>query len=1261
MQSIPAQSNMGIHFKYCEVRPHLNCFNPVPGAVDTVGRNVFELGGGFKFCLKIDTVDAGFAPIRVVLVLDQSYSMCRNPRGDCCTAGDSSNNCMMNDPNDMRIVAAHAFVDSLVKKSPNSSVGVVVYDQDAFATNPLKLNDQNNVVSIHAAIDKASCIAHNWPPLTPSPPDGLAKITKTKETYLGEGMAAGLTTIDYNYDSIIGVSRHIIQLTDGAWDDKVANLATPDTLINAYKAQFPGRPVPTIHGVFLSNVQLHELHGYPPEGCSNDLPVILGKLETATKLTGGLYISGATPQTVVDYFNKLLNRMTERLPQQLTGMIVTNTTTGDVRNQKTISQVDTSMTDSVSYEATLDNLPLVMGLNTLKVQRIIKKPGTDILDTVPSTVSIYRVEDWTSQIDPKEFDLFCVPDSTAISIKVTPSVTPVNSPFTVDAAITMKNKLILDNVEVRAFTQFPDDAVNTKAVFHLEQNLKNSAAVGGEATGSSVAYNQTDTLFGRSVMSQGSFKTSIAAIAGDFALEAWIRPSPAGGQTDIFSGNGFTFGIGADRILYFTPAGAQQVKSSVAVDANAWSHVAISRVAGAVRIYINAVDVSTPVQFTSALQGDLTIACPIGGLLDEVRISDHNRMRENSNFPRLDIPSLQNPTWIINGQSKTQPILVLSPTMWNNGNIRFQFSSPLPLQAVINFQHLGPVESRWSKNGNSVYAIGDLIPIVSIKVTPDTVLINNPFKVQSTIILQPWIILDTVEVRIFTQFPDVEKNTVAVFHLERNLTNSTNGSEGTGSTADFTEAEALFGNSAINQGSFSTTITIIPTDFALEAWIKPSNAGEKTDIFSGSGFTFGIGADRMLYFTANGTELARAAVAVDGNTWSHVAVSRISGNLTIFINGVNVSQPVQFAGVLAGAITMSCPISGVLDEIRISNTSRIRPDPEFLRFDIPSVQKPTWTLAGQSSTQPVLFISPDKWNNGNIEFQFTIPVHGKIVVNFQHKGTGFQTQWSENGNPVFSAADLSGPYVTKAIFTNGLIGDIWDTLKVFFSEPVRCDSLKKNLDPSTSFKIYGPGNILKDTIFNGAHYLDNNACPDNKRIQEVTIITMASVDGIVPKKDCIRLFGSAVDTAGNYPDTTKCGPIEYGPGSGITIRAYQNAVNERPMIIPEGFSRRTGVPQVEGKAIVIQTRGTLIPGFTPEGKPTFGKTILYDAVANVVAVDLPIEQFKNNERMYYVIWNGTNRLGRRVSSGAYLLRATVQYTNEPEKYVPIQTKFSIKW
>jgi hypothetical protein len=281
----------------------------------TISAQAERNSGNVYFAAPDDRMVAGNAPVRVVLIIDRSYSMCANPSDSvngCCTAGDGSGNCMMNDPEDRRIEAAHWFVDSLAANSPESQVGVVAYDQRTTANNPLILNSADNITRIHSLIDAASCESHHIITLSttiPAPatiaPGRLGKTTSVKATYLGLGLEAGLRAIDNNFETIpADMSRHIIQLTDGAWDD---SLLGPDTVIDRYKAQFPGRKAPTIHGIFLSNVDLHTAHNYTAEGCSNIDPVIFNKLEYVSKeLTGGLFFSGSTPATVLSNFKIVL-------------------------------------------------------------------------------------------------------------------------------------------------------------------------------------------------------------------------------------------------------------------------------------------------------------------------------------------------------------------------------------------------------------------------------------------------------------------------------------------------------------------------------------------------------------------------------------------------------------------------------------------------------------------------------------------------------------------------------------------------------------------------------------------------------------------------------------------------------------------------------------------------------------------------------------------------------------------------------------------
>ncbi len=257
-----------------------------------------------------DTNNPISTSVRIIIVIDESASMCQNPAaGNCCTEGDGSDSCMMNDPDDIRIQAAQMFVDSLAARSPVSQVGVVTFSQSATLHNPISLTSAQNIQQIKNWIYEASCVATGFNTLRTTPaPGGLGKTQATKATYLGMGLQAGLTLADYDIDSMpAGTGRHIILLTDGAWDDEATR--APQTLVDQYRAQNPNRKVPVIHGVFISNAVLHTEHLYPPEGCSSADPVVLTILQHATTLgdRAGLYIAGSTPQTIIETMKTLLD------------------------------------------------------------------------------------------------------------------------------------------------------------------------------------------------------------------------------------------------------------------------------------------------------------------------------------------------------------------------------------------------------------------------------------------------------------------------------------------------------------------------------------------------------------------------------------------------------------------------------------------------------------------------------------------------------------------------------------------------------------------------------------------------------------------------------------------------------------------------------------------------------------------------------------------------------------------------------------------
>ncbi len=951
IQGLFAQNNNDIYFKYCEVRPRPACFDPVAGTIDSVGRDVKELGGNYQFCFAIDSVNVGFAPIRVVLLLDRSGSMCeQNTNGACCTEGDGSGLCMYNDPTDQRVEAAHLFVDSLRAKNNKSEVGVVIFWEGVRTQSVLSLDSDANVAQLHEWINDASCSSSS------------SGISGTR-TNIGAALEAGIGLADAGVDP--SMARHIVLLTDGAWDD-VTTSGTPQTIINGYTASNPGVSFPVVHGVFLSDSALHVLHQYPPEGCSSSRNVELEHLQNIASLSGGRYIPRASPQTIVANFSDLLNSVIVRVEKSLKAMTVANLTNGETREGASITPVAGGAANQTQYQATINNLPLVDSVNTIVVTQTVDNPATGIDEIYSDTVTIFRTTEWTSTIDPKEYQEYCVIDSTKISITVTPESTLVNSPFTVNSTVQLKENFILNNVEVR----------------------------------------------------------------------------------------------------------------------------------------------------------------------------------------------------------------------------------------------------------------------------------------------------------VLTRFPDTDPNSVSVFHFENDLDNSINSDNGGTGTVEYSSIAALFDDYCISKGSFRAPVGNLSGDFTLEAWVRPVSGGALTEIFNGSGNVLGIDAEGFLSFSVNGAEIAKSTIKLDANTWSHIGALKTNNTLTLFINGVNCTTPVAFTGTLTGALTIACPAGGLLDEVRISNVSRLRAGATGLRLDIPFVPNITWTFPNDSTTQPQqsIVLKAKDWTNGSTtQFGFSSPVSGDIVVNFQHMGTP-EAQWGKNGNRVTVLVDTIGPYITRAIFTRGpLSGTKFDTLQVFFSEPILCSSMKEPKTPYNSFRIY-EGTVVKDQIF-GESYFPDTCLSDTTYITQTTVMVKSMEDGIQPKIDSILLVGTVEDTAGNYPDTTKKGPIEWGKGTGIVIAAIPNTASEQdPMAIDQFLAEKLHLPSRQGRVIQLQAgHGALLEmGKDSDGRPKYGDAVIFDAVGNVVGENLPVKRILTDDRNYFIYWNGANRTGRKVATGGYLLRVLVRYENEPEKQVRLQTKFSLK-
>ena len=149
---------------------------------------------------------------------------------------------------------------------------------------------------------------------------------------------------------------------------------------------------------------------------------------------------------------------------------------------------------------------------------------------------------------------------------------------------------------------------------------------------------------------------------GDFALETWVYPTTTGVYRTIFdlrssSGDtgGIILGISDINALYFYYNGNYRIGPVGSVAQNAWSHIALSRVSGVTRAFVNGTQVGSDYTDSNnyAQRGVRIGADPNGnfafaGYIDDIRISK-GVGRYSSNFTA--------PTSVLSGDLSTVLLL----------------------------------------------------------------------------------------------------------------------------------------------------------------------------------------------------------------------------------------------------------------------------------------------------------------------------------------------------------------------------------------------------------------------------------------------------------------------------------------------------------------------------------------------------------------------------------------------------------------------------
>jgi len=123
----------------------------------------------------------------------------------------------------------------------------------------------------------------------------------------------------------------------------------------------------------------------------------------------------------------------------------------------------------------------------------------------------------------------------------------------------------------------------------------------------------------------------------------------------------------------------------------------------------------------------------------------------------------------------------------------------------------------------------------------------------------------------------------------------------------------------------------LSTDFSISAWIKPSNTTDTYNMILSCGSVgpyFAVRSGGKLHFYLSSTYETGAGV-IQPNVWSHVAVTRTSGVLQLYINGSAFASTSTQSNVIGSqtynigryAPTNGFQFTGNIDELALFNSS----------------------------------------------------------------------------------------------------------------------------------------------------------------------------------------------------------------------------------------------------------------------------------------------------------------------------------------------------
>jgi hypothetical protein len=149
-------------------------------------------------------------------------------------------------------------------------------------------------------------------------------------------------------------------------------------------------------------------------------------------------------------------------------------------------------------------------------------------------------------------------------------------------------------------------------------------------------------------------------------------------------------------------------------------------------------------------------------------------------------------------------------------------------------------------------------------------------------------------------------------------------------TPPFSNTKSILLDGVDDYVNISNAITLVD-DFSISAWIKPSNTTDTYNMILSCGSVgpyFAVRSGGKLHFYLSSTYETNAGV-IQPNVWSHVAVTRTSGVLQLYINGSAFGSTSTQSNVIGSqtynigryAPTNGFQFTGNIDELALFNSA----------------------------------------------------------------------------------------------------------------------------------------------------------------------------------------------------------------------------------------------------------------------------------------------------------------------------------------------------